>query len=119
LNDFRGQQREVFDQLVTQVLPRLLEHDLIDLHRVAQDGTGSFRRGEKLAELVAEAKEHLVTVTRAASDPALLARRAAAMKRARADRSAHRRPADRVTPSMAGTTHTTRSTRPRRALSSA
>jgi transposase len=69
LNDFRGQQGEVFDQLVTQVLARMLKHDLIDLHRVAQDGTrvrasagaGSFRRGETLEALMAQAKEHLVT----------------------------------------------------------
>lgn len=96
LNDFRSEQGEVFDQLVTQVLARLLEHDLIDLHRVAQDGTrvrasagaGSFRRGETLEKLMAEAREHLAEVTRAAADPALGARRAAAMKRAAEDRLA-------------------------------
>ena len=64
LNDFRSEQGETFDQLVTQVLARLMKHDLVDLHRVAQDGTrirasagaASFRRGETLDALMAEAR---------------------------------------------------------------
>jgi hypothetical protein len=55
LNDFRGPQGDRVAQDGTRVRARA--------------GAGSFRRGEKLAELMAEAKEHLVTVTRAASDP--------------------------------------------------
>jgi transposase len=39
LDDFRSAQGAVFDQLVTQVLGRLMQHDLVELHRVAQDGT--------------------------------------------------------------------------------
>ena len=39
LNDFRSEQGDVFSELVTQLLARLMKHDLIDLHRVAQDGT--------------------------------------------------------------------------------
>ena len=96
LNDFRGVKGGVFDQLVTQVLARLLQHDLLDLHRVAQDGTrirasagaGSFRRGETLVQLMAEARAHLAKVMRDASDPALAARRAASIKRAAQDRLA-------------------------------
>ena len=53
LDDFRSDHRDVFSELVTQVLARLMKHDLIDLHRVAQDGTrirasagaASFRSG--------------------------------------------------------------------------
>jgi transposase len=73
LNDFRSEQGENFDQLVTQVLARLMQHDLVDLHRVAQDGTrirasagaASFRRGETLDALMAEARRHLDEVTHA------------------------------------------------------
>ncbi|MCX5745738.1 MAG: transposase [Proteobacteria bacterium] len=39
LNDFRSEEGAVFDQLVTQVLGRLMQRDLISLQRVAQDGT--------------------------------------------------------------------------------
>ena len=39
LNDFRSDHADVFSELVTQLLARLMKHDLIDLHRVAQDGT--------------------------------------------------------------------------------
>ena len=67
-----------------------MKHDLIDLHRVAQDGTrirasagaASFRRGATLDALMAEARRHLDGVTHAASDPSLTVRRAAAVKRA-------------------------------------
>ena len=46
LNDFRSDHGDVFSELVTQRLARLMKHDLIDLHRVAQDGTRirAFRR---------------------------------------------------------------------------
>jgi transposase len=96
LNDFRSEQGEAFDQFVTQVLGRLMQHNLVDLQRVAQDGTrirasagaGSFRRGETLEKLMAEACQHLAEVTRQASDPALAARRKAAIQRAARDRLA-------------------------------
>jgi transposase len=39
LSDFRSQQTAVIDTLITQVLALLLRHDLVDLSRVAQDGT--------------------------------------------------------------------------------
>ena len=39
LNDFRSDHGDVFSELVTQLLAWLMKHDLIDLHRVAQDGT--------------------------------------------------------------------------------
>jgi transposase len=39
LSDFRSQQTAVVDTLITQVLALLLRHDLVDLRRVAQDGT--------------------------------------------------------------------------------
>jgi transposase len=96
LNDFRSDHGDVFDDLVTQILARLLKHDLLDLHRVAQDGTrvrasagaSSFRSGHRLDRLMVEARAHLAEVTRAATDPALTARRAATIARVAEDRLA-------------------------------
>jgi len=89
LSDFRSQQGEVVGELITQVLGLLMKQELVDLRRVAQDGTrvrasagaASFRRAQTLDALMQEAREHLVAVTREAADPAVSARRAAARKR--------------------------------------
>ena len=75
--------------MITQVFALLTKQDLVDLARVAQDGTRvrasagarSFRRGQTLETLMAEAREHLAQVTREAADPAVSARKAAARKR--------------------------------------
>ena len=91
LSDFRSQSADVFDDLVTQVLALLMSHDLVDLTRVAQDGTrvrasagaSSFRKGATLETLRQEARAHLVAVT---ADPESGSRRAAAQKRAAQDR---------------------------------
>jgi transposase len=96
LSDFRSHQGEVVDGLITQVLALLLQQDLVDLHRVAQDGTrvraragaSSFRREPTLQALMEQARTHLETVTRDAADPAISARRAAARKRGALDRLA-------------------------------
>jgi transposase len=89
LSDFRSQQGAVLDALITQVLALLLTQDLVDLSRVAQDGTrvrasagaASFRREQTLQALMHEARAHLEAVTREAADPAISARRAAARTR--------------------------------------
>jgi transposase len=89
LSDFRSQQGEVLDALITQVLAVLMTQDLVDLSRVAQDGTrvrasagaASFRREQTLEALMQQAREHLEAVTRQAKDPAISALRAAARKR--------------------------------------
>lgn len=94
LSDFRSQQGEIINALITQVLALLLKQDLVDLSRVAQDGTrvrasagaASFRREQTLQTLMAEARTHLEQVTRDAADPALSARRNAAIKRGAKDR---------------------------------
>lgn len=96
LSDFRSQQGEVVDRLITQVLALLMKQDLVDLSRVAQDGTrvrasagaSSFRRQQTLQALMQEARTHLDAVTREASDPAISARRAAARKRGAQERLA-------------------------------
>ena len=89
LSDFRSQRGEVVNALITQVLALLMKPDLVDLSRVAQDGTrvrasagtSSFRREQTLQELMQEARAQLNAVTQEAADPALSARRAAAIKR--------------------------------------
>ena len=89
LSDFRSQQGAVLDALITQVLALLMKQDLVDLSRVAQDGTrvrasagaASFRREQTLQALMHEARAHLEAVTREAADPALSTRRAAARQR--------------------------------------
>jgi transposase len=96
LSDFRSQQGEIVDGLITQVLALLLKQDLVDLGRVAQDGTrvrahagaSSFRREKTLQALMGEARAHLDAVTQEAADPAVSARRRAARKRGAQDRLA-------------------------------
>ena len=96
LSDFRSGQAEVVDDLITQVLALLMKQDLVDLNRIAQDGTrvrasagaGSFRREQTLQALMGEARAHLEAVTRESNDPAISARRAAARKRGAAERLA-------------------------------
>jgi len=89
LSDFRSQQGAVIDALITQVLALLMKEDLVDLSRVAQDGTrvrasagaASFRRAATLEALMQQAREHLDAVSREGADPAVSVRRAAARKR--------------------------------------
>ena len=96
LSDFRSEQGAVFDQRITQVLALLMQQDLVDLSRIAQDGTrvrasagaASFRRANTLTALMLEARAHLDAVTKEAHDPAISARRAAARERGAQDRIA-------------------------------
>lgn len=96
LSDFRSQQAEIINELITQVLGLLMQQNLVDLSRVAQDGTrvrasagaSSFRRAQTLAALMIEARAHLEAVTREAADPGISARRAAARKRGARERLA-------------------------------
>jgi len=111
LSDFRSQQGARLDELITQVLALLLQQELVDLHRVAQDGTrvrasagaSSFRRTQTLQALMAEARAHLETVTGEAADPALSARRAAARQRGAADRLARLEAALQQVPAVTAT----------------
>ena len=94
LSDFRSGKAKFIDELITQVLALLLKQDLVDLSRVAQDGTrvrasagaASFRRTQTLETLMQEARAHLEAVTREALDPTISARRAAAIKRGAQER---------------------------------
>ena len=96
LSDFRSQQGDVVDGLITQVLALLMQQELVDLHRVAQDGTrvrasagaSSFRRAQTLQALMEQARAHLEAVPREATAPAISARRAAPRTRGALDRLA-------------------------------
>ena len=111
LSDFRSQQGDVIDELITQVLALLMKQDLVDLCRVAQDGTrirasagtASFRRAQTLQGLMQQARAHLEAVTREAADPALSARRGAARKRGAAQRLARLEAALKQIPEVAET----------------
>jgi transposase len=89
LSDFRSERGAEVDALITQVLALLMKQNLVDLKRVAQDGTrvrasagaASFRREETLQALMEEARAHLEELTLEAADPGINARRAAARKR--------------------------------------
>ena len=92
LSDFRTERGEVFSQLISQVLALLMQQQLVELHRVAQDGTrvrasaGWFRREPTLDALMQEARAHLAAIMGEAADPALGARRTAARRRGAQDR---------------------------------
>ncbi len=111
LSDFRSERAEVIDGLITQVLALLMQQDLVDLSRVAQDGTrvragagaSSFRREKTLQALMEQARAHLEAVTREAADPAISARRAAARKRGAEDRLARLEAALKQVPEVTAT----------------
>jgi transposase len=111
LSDFRSQQGEVIDQLITQVLALLMKQDLVDLSRVAQDGTRvrasagacSFRREQTLQGLMEEARAHLEAVTREAADAGFSTRRAAARKRGAQERLARLEAALKQVPEVTAT----------------
>lgn len=94
LTDFRSEQSAVLDELITQVLALLMKQELLDLHRVAQDGSrvrasagaASFRREPTLEALMQQARAHLEAVTREAANPAISARKASARKRGARER---------------------------------
>ncbi len=111
LADFRSQQNEVLDDLVTQVLALLMKQNLIELKRVAQDGTrvrasagaNSFRRQGSLEEMMLEARAHLDKLAQEAADPTLDKKRSAARKRAAEERIARLEAAARELPEIAAT----------------
>ncbi len=96
LSDFRTDNTALFDRLVTQVLGLLMQQHLVDLTRVAQDGTrvrasagaGSFRREQTLSERIEQARAHLQAVLHEAHDASTRALQAAARKRSAEDRLA-------------------------------
>ena len=95
LSDFRTDHGEALDQLLTQVVASLVDKGVVKVTRISQDGlrvrvgagASSFRRQERLEQLLAEAKRHVEELHQQVDSPAspaaaLTARQAAARKRA-------------------------------------
>lgn len=70
LSDFRSQSVEQLDELLTKLVASLLSQDLVALNRVAQDGMrvranagrSSFRKRQRLAECLDEARQQVVAL---------------------------------------------------------
>jgi transposase len=81
LSDFRTDHGEALDHLLTQVIASLVDQGLVKVSRISQDGVrvrvgagaASFRREERLQELLAEAKQHVEEVRRQLDAPEKLA----------------------------------------------
>jgi hypothetical protein len=98
LGEFRTHHADALDALFTQVLAALVERGLIKVRRVSQDGVrvraaaggGSFRREQRLTQLLDDARKHVAELRRQLDDPAhaagVGARTAARRRRAAADR---------------------------------
>ena len=82
LAHFRARSTKLLERVLAQVIGSLMSEGLIDLHRVAQDGTrvrtwcgaDSFRRQETLEKMMKEASAHVRTVMAEANDPTRSAR---------------------------------------------
>lgn len=93
LSDFRTDHGGALDELFTQVIASLVDKDVVKVSRVSQDGVrvrvsagaGSFRREDRLKELLQQAKAHVVELGRQVDSPEYArqtARQKAARKRA-------------------------------------
>lgn len=93
LSDFRTDHASALDELFTQVIASLVDQEVVWVSRVSQDGVrvrvsagaSSFRREERLKELLQQAKQHVTELRRQVDSPeyaALTARQKAARQRA-------------------------------------
>ena len=93
LSEFRRGQGEALDELFTQVIASLVDKGVVKVSRISQDGVrvrvgagaGSFRREERLEELLVEAQQHVEKLREQVDSPeyaAMSARQKAARKRA-------------------------------------
>jgi transposase len=93
LSDFRTDHGDALDELLTQVIASLVDKDVVRVSRISQDGVrvrvsagaGSFRREERLQELLQKAKDHVAELRRQVDSPEyarLTARQKAARQRA-------------------------------------
>jgi transposase len=92
LSDFRSDHGAALDDLFTQVIASLVDKEVVQVSRISQDGlrvrvsagAGSFRREERLEELLTKARQHVEELRRQVDSPeqaALSARQRAARKR--------------------------------------
>jgi len=93
LSDFRSDHGAALDGLFTQVIASLVDKDVVHVSRVSQDGVrvrvsagaGSFRRQQRLENLLVEARRHVEQLRDQVDSPeqaSLTARQRAARKRA-------------------------------------
>lgn len=93
LSDFRSDHAVALDNLFTQVIASLVDKAVVSVSRVSQDGVrvrvsagaSSFRREERLQELLRQAKQHVVELRRQVDSPeyvGLTARQRGARQRA-------------------------------------
>ena len=81
LSDFRTDHGKALDDLMTQVIASLVEQGLVKVSRISQDGVrvrvgvgaASFRREERLQQLLAEAKQHVEELRQQLDAPEKLA----------------------------------------------
>lgn len=96
VSDFRTEHPEAVNDLLTQLLASLIDAKLLNLHRIAQDGTkvranagaASFKRKKTLHKLLKEAKQQLRAVDELARDTGASERHKAASLRAAEEREA-------------------------------
>ena len=97
LSDFRTDHGAALDDLFTQVIASLVDKDVVHVSRVSQDGVrvrvaagaSSFRREERLENLLGEARRHVDELRAQVDSPehaALSERQRAARKRAAAEK---------------------------------
>jgi transposase len=96
ISDFRRNNSNEFDELISEIIARLMYRNLVKLKRVSQDGmrvrasagSSSFRRKPKLKELLREAKEQMDCLKKELDEDAssCLSRQTAAKKRATEER---------------------------------
>jgi transposase len=98
LSDFRTDHSEALEALFTQVLATMVDKKLVRVSRVSQDGvrvrvsagSNSFRREERLEDLLRQAQQHLAELKQQLESPAHLAglskRKKAAQERAATER---------------------------------
>ena len=93
LSDFRTDHSSALDELFTQVIASLVDKEVVQVSRVSQDGVrvrvsagaSSFRREERLTELLGKAREHVEALREQVESPeyaSLSARQRAARQRA-------------------------------------
>lgn len=97
LSDFRSQNGDKWDDLLTQIVGSLLAEDLVTMRRVAQDGMrvrasagkASFRRRGRLEQCLAEARQQVETLKQLANESSdeLKKRQRAARERTAAERA--------------------------------
>jgi len=91
LSDFRTDHADALDELFTQVLVSLVDKKLVRVSRISQDGvrvrvsagSSSFRREERLQQLLAQAQQQVLELRKQLDSPAEAAAMTARQKAAR------------------------------------